>query len=164
MSDTCLSPTYTHKVQIFYWAQLAEGRLPQNKSGFLFLYSKASYQKIFAILFIASKQIQWICLLIFQIWIFNFVLTHGYLHPDLYSPALLSVASVSVRFRRKERGTRKDRAKNGTSKRAGRAWGRKERKRSPPTPPSFFSALVPFLARPKTEILFFPNENACYAS
>ena len=37
------------------------------------------------------------------------------------------VASVSVRFRSKERGTRvKDRAKNGASKRAGRGWGRKE--------------------------------------
>ena len=37
------------------------------------------------------------------------------------------VASVSVLFRSKERGTRvKDRAKNGTSKRAERGWGRKE--------------------------------------
>ena len=37
------------------------------------------------------------------------------------------VASVSVRFRRKERGTRvKDREKSGASKRAGREWGRKE--------------------------------------
>ena len=37
------------------------------------------------------------------------------------------VASVSVRFRSKERGKRvKDRAKNGLSKRAGRGWGRKE--------------------------------------
>ena len=35
------------------------------------------------------------------------------------------VASVSVRFRSKERGTRvKDRAKNVASKRAGRGWGR----------------------------------------
>ena len=43
---------------------------------------------------------------------------------------LASVASVSVRFRRKERGTRvklvKDREKSGASKRAGRGWGRKE--------------------------------------
>ena len=40
------------------------------------------------------------------------------------------VASVSVRSRSKERGTRiKDRAKNGVSKRAGRgAGGREERK------------------------------------
>ena len=37
------------------------------------------------------------------------------------------VASVSVRFRSKERGTRvKDREKRGESKRAGRGWGRKE--------------------------------------
>ena len=37
------------------------------------------------------------------------------------------VASVSVRFRRNERGTRfKDREKSGASKRAGRGWGRKE--------------------------------------
>ena len=37
------------------------------------------------------------------------------------------VASVSVRFRSKERGTRvKDRAKNVASKTAGRGWGRKE--------------------------------------
>ena len=37
------------------------------------------------------------------------------------------VASVSVRFRSKERATRvKDRAKNGVSKRAGRGWGKRE--------------------------------------
>ena len=37
------------------------------------------------------------------------------------------VASVSVWFRSKERGTRvKDHTKNGTRKRAGRGWGRKE--------------------------------------
>ena len=37
------------------------------------------------------------------------------------------VARVSVRFRRKERGTRvKDREKSGSSKRAGRGRGRKE--------------------------------------
>ena len=40
---------------------------------------------------------------------------------------LACVASVSERFRSKERGTRvKDRAKNGASKRAGRGRGRKE--------------------------------------
>ena len=40
---------------------------------------------------------------------------------------LACVASVSVRFRFKERGTRvKDHAKSGASKRAGRGWGRKE--------------------------------------
>ena len=43
---------------------------------------------------------------------------------------LACVASVSVRFRSKERGARlKDRAKNGVSKRAGRGWPRKLRKR-----------------------------------
>ena len=40
---------------------------------------------------------------------------------------LRCVASVSVQFRSKERGTRvKDRAKNGASKRARRGWGRKQ--------------------------------------
>ena len=40
---------------------------------------------------------------------------------------LACVASVSVRFKRKKRGTRvKDHAKSGASKRAGRGWGRKE--------------------------------------
>ena len=50
------------------------------------------------------------------------------------------VASVSVRFRSKERGTRvKDRAKNDTSKRAERGWGRKEGNVPLPLPPlSFF--------------------------
>ena len=39
------------------------------------------------------------------------------------------VASVSVRFRSKERGTRvKDHTKNGGRERAGRGWGRKEGK------------------------------------
>ena len=50
------------------------------------------------------------------------------------------VASVSVRFRSKEQGTRvKDCAKNGVSKRAGEGWGRKEGNflPSPPPPPSF---------------------------
>ena len=49
------------------------------------------------------------------------------------------VASVSVRFRCKEWGTRvKDRAKNGASKRAGRGWGRKvDFFPSPSPPPSF---------------------------
>ena len=44
-------------------------------------------------------------------------------------PNVACVASVSVRFRSKERGTRVkdlDRAKNGASKRAGRGWGRNE--------------------------------------
>ena len=53
---------------------------------------------------------------------------------------LACVASVSVRFRSKEQGTRvKDCAKNGVSKRAGEGWGRKEGNflPSPPPPPSF---------------------------
>ena len=66
------------------------------------------------------------------------------------------VASVSVRFRSKERGTRvKDRAKNGVSKRAGR--GGEERKETSflsPSPHFHFLALVSFLARPKLRILF----------
>ena len=50
------------------------------------------------------------------------------------------VASLSVRFRSKERGKRvKDRAKNGLSKRAGRGWGRKEGNFLPsPSPSSTF--------------------------
>ena len=47
--------------------------------------------------------------------------------PLAYLESLACLASVSVRFRSKERGTRiKGRAKNGVSKRAGRGWGRKE--------------------------------------
>ena len=64
---------------------------------------------------------------------------------DLVTRLLLAcVASVSVRFRSKERGARvKDRAKNGVSKRAGRGWGRKEENflPSPPLPPSFIFLL-----------------------
>ena len=59
--------------------------------------------------------------------------------------ALACVASVSVWFRSKERGTRvKDRAKNVASERAGRGWGRKEGNRflpSPPLSPSFIFCL-----------------------
>ena len=45
----------------------------------------------------------------------------------LFTIILPCVASVSVQFRSKERGTRvKDRVKNGASKRAGRGWGRKQ--------------------------------------
>ena len=71
---------------------------------------------------------------------------------------LACVASVSVRFRNKERGTRvKDRATNGTSKRTGRGWGRtfgfrfisRSVKTEIPLPRSFFA--------PK------PNGNACFA-
>ena len=67
---------------------------------------------------------------------------------------LACVASVSVRFGSKERGTRvKHRAKNGLSKRAGRGF--------------HFLALVSFLARPKLRIPFLGlsllrNGNACY--
>ena len=46
---------------------------------------------------------------------------------DFGAISVACVASVSVRFRSKERGTRvKDLATNGASKRAGRGWGRKE--------------------------------------
>ena len=52
------------------------------------------------------------------------------------------VASVSVRFRSKEWGTRvKDRAKNGASKRGGRGWGRKDCFLPSPTPPRSCHAL-----------------------
>ena len=78
------------------------------------------------------------------------------------------VASVSVRFRSKERGTRvKDREKRGESKRAGRGWGRKEGNVSflsafPSAFPSFpspsplfhFLTLVSFLARSKPKVPF----------
>ena len=90
---------------------------------------------------------------------------------------LACVASVSVRFRSKERGTRvKDRAENGVSRRAGRGWGRKEGnacRQTPgfwkpltwpvmpefhsfpsPSPHFHFLALVWFLARPKPRIPF----------
>ena len=61
---------------------------------------------------------------------------------------LACVASVSVRFRNKERRTRvKDVAKNGASKRAGRGRGRKEVSFLPlPLPPlSFFG--IRFISR-----------------
>ena len=59
-----------------------------------------------------------------------------------YAMLIACVASVSVRFRSKERGTIvKDCAKNGVSKRAGRGWGRKEGNASPPPSPlSFFGS------------------------
>ena len=54
---------------------------------------------------------------------------------------LACVASVSVRFRSKQRGTRvKDRAKKGVSERAGR--GGEERKPFPPPPPTFIFSLL----------------------
>ena len=60
------------------------------------------------------------------------------------------VASVSVRFRSKERGKIvKDRAKNGLSKRAGRGWGRKEGNflPSPSPPPTFIFWLLSHFLR-----------------
>ena len=59
---------------------------------------------------------------------------------------LACVASVSVRFRSKQRGTRvKDHAKNGVSERAGRGWGREETFPSPsPSPHFHFSLLFHF--------------------
>ena len=89
----------------------------------------------------------------------------SYARSDLY---VACVASVSVRFRSKERGTRvKDRAKNGPSKRAGRGWGKKLP--LPLLPLSFFGSR--FISRGvKTESplpwsFFAPktNGNACYA-
>ena len=66
-----------------------------------------------------------------------------YFHINGFALSLAYVASVSVRFRSKERGTRvKDRAKNDASKRAGREWlsfhfprGQTEN----PVPRSFFA-------------------------
>ena len=59
---------------------------------------------------------------------------------------LACVASVSVRFRSKQRETRvKDRAKNGVSERAGRGWGREETFPCPsPSPHFHFSLLFHF--------------------
>ena len=60
------------------------------------------------------------------------------------------VTSVSVQFRSKERGKRvKDRAKNGLSERAGRAWGRKEGNflPSPSPPPTFIFWLLSHFSR-----------------
>ena len=63
---------------------------------------------------------------------------------------LACVASVSVRFRGKERGTRvKERAKNGASKSNGSCFISRAAKTENPVPRSFFA--------PK------PNGNACYA-
>ena len=82
------------------------------------------------------------------------------------------VASVSVRFRRKERRKRvKDRAKNGLSKRAGRGWGRKEGNFLPSPSPSstFIFWLLSHFSPGQTENpvprSFFtpkPKGNACY--
>ena len=67
---------------------------------------------------------------------------------------LACVASVSVRFRRKERGTRvKDREKSGASKRAGSLFGSRFISRAVKTE----SPLPRYFFAPK------PNGNACYA-
>ena len=79
------------------------------------------------------------------------------------------VASVSVRFRSKERGTRvKDRAKNGAVKERG--GGGEERKVPLPLPPLLFfgSRLISRAIKTETPLprsLFAPkaNGNACYA-
>ena len=83
------------------------------------------------------------------------------LHNDHLSTTGTCVASVSVRFRNKERGTRaKDRAKNCASKREGRGWGRMEGNACllasfpSPSPLFHFLVLVSFLARPKPKIPF----------
>ena len=84
------------------------------------------------------------------------------------------VASVSVRLRSKERGTRvKDRAKNGVRERAGKGWGKKGRKVSflplPRPQLSFFgSCFISRVAKTENPVprSFFapkPNGNACYA-
>ena len=82
----------------------------------------------------------------------------GLLRPvSLFFQILACVASVSLRFRSKERGTRvKDRAKNGASKRAGRGGEeRKERFPSFPSPLFHFLVLVSFLARSKPRSIPF---------
>ena len=63
----------------------------------------------------------------------SFVLYFGNFN-NILGESLACVASVSVRFKSKKRGTKvKDRAKSGASKRAGRGWARKEgnQKRNP---------------------------------
>ena len=88
-------------------------------------------------------------LILMQIWL---IFTTKVLHL-----ILACVASVSLRFRSKEREMRvKDRMKNGASKRAGKGWERKVRFPSFPFPSPLFHclALGPFLARPKPKISF----------
>ena len=82
---------------------------------------------------------------------------------------LACVASVSVRFRSKERGTGvKDRAKNGVSKRAGRGWGRKFPSFPSPSPTFIVWFLFHFSRgqnrEPVPRSFFAPetNGNACY--
>ena len=89
---------------------------------------------------------------------------------DLYTIAC--VASVSVRFRSKERGTRvKVRAKNGPSKRAGRGWGCvasvsvRFRNKERGTRVKDRAALAAKIENPVPRSFFAPkpNGNACYA-
>ena len=57
---------------------------------------------------------------------------------EFWGRIVACIASVSVRFTSKERGTRvKDRAKSGARKRSGRRWGGKETFLPPSPPPSF---------------------------
>ena len=82
---------------------------------------------------------------------------------------LACVASVSVRFRSKQRGTRvKDRAKNGASERAGRGWGREETFPSPSPTIIFRSCFISRAAKTENPVplSFFtpkPNGNTRYA-
>ena len=84
---------------------------------------------------------------------------------------LACVASVSVRFRSKERGTRvKDRAKNGASKRPGRGWAIGLDPLPLPSPLFHFfgSRFISRTAKTENPVprSFFapkPNGNACYA-
>ena len=88
-----------------------------------------------------------------------------YSKKEMESPKLAWVASVSVRFRSKERGTRvKDCAKNGASKRAGRG-GEESFLPSPPSPPSFIFWLSFHFSGGQNWSFFAPkpNENSCYA-
>ena len=81
------------------------------------------------------------------------------------------VASVSLRFRSKERGARvKDRAKNGASKRAGRGWAIGLDPLPLPSPLFHFfgSRFISRAAETENPVprAFFapkPDGNACYA-
>ena len=88
----------------------------------------------------------------------------------LFAPLVACVASVSVRFRSKERGTRvKDCATNGASKRVGRGGEEVSFLPLPLPPHSFFGSR--FISRsvktenplPRSFFPLEPNRNACYA-
>ena len=78
-----------------------------------------------------------------------------YSKKEMGSRKLAYVASVSVGFRSKERGTRvEDCAKNGASKRAGRGWGRKFPSFPSLSPLSFFgSRFISRAAKPGLSLL-----------